>query len=339
MINVHLIPETPVLGPVWSCGEIRLLRPYGHESLSRVIHVTSGLTLPSGRIDVVVMQRKGLVEGGLASVSGVVREIKRRGARLIYDMDDDLLSRHPIPAVERMLAGAHSQIRFLLREADLITTSTEVLRDRLSLLNPNVFLWRNALDEKIIQPLTRMTSPNVVGYFGTASHLEDLMAVVSPIEAAASRHPGPTQIELCGVSDDRRIDQLFARRMTTRTLPTEPRYEKFHEMMAATQWRVGIAPLMSNPFNDAKSDIKILDYAAAGIPTVAMLHPVYASFQDGETALIVSREEFGSSVFRLLADEDLRQRIIRQSRDYLLQDRSLNVCAPLLRQFIDRVLS
>lgn len=92
MIPLHLIPETPPDGPPWACAEIRLLRPYRHTSLANRLKVTLGCTLEGEKPAVVILQRDGPVGAKLPDIE-LCSAIKAIGAKIIYDLDDDLLAR------------------------------------------------------------------------------------------------------------------------------------------------------------------------------------------------------------------------------------------------------
>jgi glycosyltransferase involved in cell wall biosynthesis len=339
MIHLHLIPETPAHGPVWSCAEIRLLRPYQHASLRRLLQVTNGPALPIGRVDVVVLQRGGWPGATLAAIVDLVRAARHRGAKLVYDIDDDLLSSHPVAEIEDVLGPQRPRIRFLLREADLVIAATATLANRLQALNPRRIVWRNALDEALLPDPVPLSRSADIGYFGTHSHLPDLMAIVASLQAAASAVPD-ARIELCGISDDPRLRLLFAGRLATSLRPVQGHYANFHRMLAHEfGWRVGLAPLLGGPFNHGKSDIKVLDYAAAGIPAVVADQPAYDDWDDGKTVLRATPDGFGQAVVRLLHDEDLSRSIARQARERLLTSRVLSVAAPLLGTAIENLLS
>lgn len=338
MIRLHLVPETPQTGPVWSCAEIRLVRPYRHASLRALFEVTQGHALPPGRIDVVVLQRGGPVGADLGSIVALVRELRARGAKLVYDIDDDLLGRHPVPAVESVIALWRPKIRFLLREADLVVTSTVTLAERLRGFGPRIVVWPNALDERLVQATVASDPSAEIGYFGTFSHLPDLMTVVGSIDAAAAGMAG-ARFELCGISDDPRLHGLFAPNLRTLMRPIVGNYADFHAMLAnEAAWRVGLAPLADSVFTRAKSDIKLLDYAAAGIATVATAHPVYADWTDGETVMTATPDSFGAAVARLLADAEVRRVLAARAREKLLDTRVLARTAPALGAAVQTAL-
>ena len=270
MIRLHLIPEMPPDGPPWACAEIRLLRPYFHRSLSNRLRVTIGRSLAGEKPDIVVLQRGGPLGSTLLEIIELCAAIKASGAKIVYDLDDDLLAQHPSASVERGLEGMRPRVRFLLREADAVVVSNSVLADRLKWQAPRVAIWRNALDEALIPPFVDAPQQRAdLGYFGTNSHLQDLMAVINALATEAVRVRERPTFELCGISDDPRITGLLAHRFNVRQRPIETHYTRFHAMLATlVRWAVGLAPLLPGVFNDAKSDIKVLDYAAASIPVV-----------------------------------------------------------------------
>jgi len=341
MIALHLISETPPEGSPWASAEIRLLRPYTHRSMSRELTVSVGNSLPNGPVHAAVLQRGGPVGSTIGEIVDLVSRIKARGARLIYDLDDDLLADHPSMSVERFLDGIRPKVRFLLREADAITVSTQVLADRLRRHNPNVIVWQNALDEAIVPPLSAKGRNFSLGYFGTNSHLQNLMAVIGQLAESAAQHNDRPSFELCGISDDRRIAGLLGSGLEVRLRAAQGNYGQFHRTLATkARWAVGIAPLMAGPFNDAKSDIKALDYAAAGIPAIVSDVPAYANLADGETVLRVPITEFGEAAFALLHDEDRQRQLAKVAHNNLLETRVLAVRAPellaILKQILDR---
>jgi len=97
MIDVALFPETTTAGPPWVCAEVRLLRPYRHPQMQRRlrcrVHYGDDSNL-GPRVDAVVMQRGGPCDMRLDTLIALVDTAAKRRLPIIYDLDDDLLSRH-----------------------------------------------------------------------------------------------------------------------------------------------------------------------------------------------------------------------------------------------------
>jgi hypothetical protein len=286
----------------------------------------------------VVMQRTGLLGNGLMEVVDLVARVKGRGTRLVYDLDDDLLTRHPDPATELWLEGMRPKIRFLLREADLVTVSTTILAERLNAFNSRIFVWPNALDETLLVPAGTRPSAADIGYVGTHTHLPDLMSIVASLERVGSVIPG-TRLELCGISEDPRIAQLGSGQLITSVRRVEGQYCRFHRMLGIeAAWKVGLAPLSAGQFNSAKSDIKLLDYTAAGIAAVVSDNVAYRDWDDGDTILRARNDAYDVAVLRLLQDDELRLGLVRRAREYLVEHRVLAVAVPRLLAALQQLL-
>ena len=108
-------------------------------------------------------------------------------------------------------------------------------------------------------------------------------------------------------------------------------------MLAETRWAVGLAPLLPGAFNDAKSDIKVLDYAAAGIPVVVSDACAYRHL-DATIVVRAPIAEFGNAVFSLLHDEDRRREMAAAAHRDLLENRVLAKRAPDLLTILQKVL-
>ena len=339
MIRVHLVPETPDVGPAWACAEIRLLRPYGHDSLKDLFQVSSGPMLPSGRLDVVVLQRGGPVDAEFPEAFSIVTESRRRGARIIYDIDDDLMCTHPVPEVEAKLEMNRPKVRMFIREADAIVTSTERLAERLRRIHPRVFVWENALDERLVPPYTPPATAGIVGYFGTNSHLRDLLSVCFELATLSIRQCTFSHLELCGISEDGRIQNLFRNALKTKCIPPQGDYSRFHGHLVQAGWSVGLAPLTNTPFNAAKSAIKLLDYAAASIPVVACDAAPYRDFRSGVTLLRVEASAFAEAVMSLLEDREQAARLALAAHDNLLEEHTLRSRASEIRTIVETVVN
>jgi glycosyltransferase involved in cell wall biosynthesis len=339
MIRVHLLPEMAAERPATPCAQIRLLRPYQHASVQSKFDVSVGRRLPRGSFDVVVTQRGGPVGTTMDDVVDLVREVRRRGAKLVYDLDDDLLAPHPVAEMEMGLRPHRSRVRFLLREADLVTVSTAVVRDHIAAIARRCVVVPNGLDERLIPPLQTERSGADVGYFGTATHMPDFMAIRGAIERSAARSGRAMRLELFGVSNDPRLRLLSGGHLWVKYMAEIDAYDDFHATLARDGcWKIGLAPLERSIFNDAKSDIKVLDYAACSIAVVAADSPVYA---DWDSAMIerAPHEDFDQAIGRLLEDDDHRVALVRNAHDHLLQTRTLTQMAPQIARAVEAILS
>lgn len=147
----------------------------------------------------------------------------------------------------------------------------------------------------------------VLGYFsGTPSHDEDFASIARALRDVLVADPaarllivGPLALpaELEGVAD--RIDR--------RALVP---WDELPELVAAVD--VSLAPLLAErPFAAAKGEIKYLEAAAVGVPTIATATAAYRyAIHDGENGLLATtQDEWRRALGALLADAALRERL------------------------------
>jgi glycosyltransferase involved in cell wall biosynthesis len=165
--------------------------------------------------------------------------------------------------------------RASLNASSYLTVSTPYLYQRLrDWAKGRVTVLQNYVDVSRFTPVT-MTDTIVpeVGWAGSTSHrsgdIEVLSGVLKPMaerERIRLVHAGawdysPSYASKLGVPEE----------LITRTNPRTG-HEDYPTIL---DFEVGVVPLRNNPFNEAKSDIKGLEYAAAGIPFVASMMPAY----------------------------------------------------------------
>jgi hypothetical protein len=341
--RIHVMADTTDLHKPNACAALRLLDPFLYPGICGNFDISFGAGPPDGPVDLMVMQRFGRMDDDPAAIEDMLISLKASGTRLLYDIDDNLIDPHPDAASERAIAPRRRNVRLLLREADHVTVSTEPLAERVRGLNPRVTVLPNALDERrfAAEPVAPgMRERLTIGYFGTFTHLRDLMSVVGPLRAALSRLPQRARIEVCGITQDTRILSLFEDVATVEVLPATGDYESFVQMMLSrARWDIGLAPLATGAFERTKSDIKFLEYAAFGIAGLYSDHPAYAAVRHGETGLVAAPAQWADSLMALATDAGLRAAIAQRARDYLVSQRVLARSSSALAAVLDQLVS
>lgn len=335
------------------CSYIRLLLPLGHPANAGAWELST-VEDYAGGADVVIVERTWRPgPSTLPAARALVSRVRAEGARLIYSLDDNLLDWSPRslaqvgPSAEQL-----SLMRLLAREADGIITSTPALGERLQRLNPCVCVVRNALDERLLGAgpagaALPAAAPVVIGFMGTHSHDADLGLILEPLRAVLRDHSGRVELHFVGGVADARLRHAFDGlpvRVLDEGRPVDyPDFMRWFTDPAGSRprWDIGLAPLEDTAFTRGKSDIKFLDYAAAGAAGVYSRVPAYsATVRDGETGLLVdnSVEAWQAALERLIEDSDLRRRLARGAHEYLWSQRVLAVCAGHWREAIENIV-
>jgi len=225
---------------------------------------------------VIVMQR--YMDVGFA---GIVRRAQAQGQRVINDVDDWFWGLHKDNAARSSVDPKLSPDRNIehykltLLASDLVIVSTPYLAERLQEFGDvPVVVVRNGVDVKQYPEHRHRPAPPVIGWAGSTAHRSgDLTILRKPYaELATARfhHTGhhdlyPSFAEQVGISPGR--------------LTTLPMLAP-HEYPYGMPFDIGVVPLVDIAFNHAKSNIKGLEYAAAGIPFVASPLPEYVELAE-----------------------------------------------------------
>lgn len=202
-----------------------------------------------------------------------------------------------------------------LRQADLITVTTEKLAEYARLFNPNVAILPNCIDMK------RWWKPNYVrphkqlrvGWSGGISHYEDWYAIKEPLNALMRKYQFKVVMEgaaFTGIFDDD-VKQLVE-------VHEWAPFEGYSYHMMVLDLDFTIVPLADLPFNHYKSSIKYIEFSAMGSPSVVSNILPYSATITPERALgYRSNEEFYEQMERMIQDASLRDRIATNAEKFV----------------------
>jgi len=117
-----------------------------------------------------------------------LKEFKKRGAKIVYDLDDDLSTVNPDNPSKAQVKGVGGQVRDLLRNADTVTTTTNVLKKKFQKYNKNVIVCPNSLDFSKFGKRKNRGGELRIGYTGAASHWGDLSLILDVLYQLQKKH-------------------------------------------------------------------------------------------------------------------------------------------------------
>jgi glycosyltransferase involved in cell wall biosynthesis len=248
---------------------------------------------------VIILQRlmfKGLVE--------TLRHVRSMPVRplIINDLDDWYWGLHPNNAAFNLVNPNLNKDENLdhylqiLELSDIVVVSTPFLLQKMKKLlkNPSVVMIENCVSTQMFSVRRLSLKKPIIGWVGSTSHrsndLEELRGVF--VRSDRLHHSG--HIDGAPLFWER-VDGVPNRVSLS---PMNPPHEYMRKSFC---FDIGLAPLSDIDFNKAKSWIKMIEYAAAGVPAVCSPSPEYVRLYEeyGIGRIAHSKDEWRSHIDEL----------------------------------------
>lgn len=288
--------------------------------ISDIKEVDGGFAFPRMRGDVAIWQFLG--DDRRSRIAGA---LQRSGARTLMELDDDYTRmapymrsgqiKHPWKAtIADAGAGySHEMHRILVPKMDGLIVSTEYLADVYSDYHDEIFVCPNSIDPSDWRYEREPHDTFRIVYYGSPSHLMDAPLVTKALKWAA-RQPN---VEVFTVG--------FVNRSWSFKHEAVPWANDMHEARKKLfSFDLGLAPLKSNPWADGKSDVKVLEYAMAGVlPLMSRAEP-YRPWFDVAPDLVLDNDDWEAAIrWAVKNPDDVRLRA-RDIREHVLSHRTIH---------------
>jgi glycosyltransferase involved in cell wall biosynthesis len=254
------------------------------------------------------------------------------GATLVYSTDDLVFDRARLagdPEAPRRYVACAPLHRAMLDQADAAIVSTEYLREQVRHVAPTkpLFLLRNFLSPDLLalsEAARRRAAAEkdgrggvTLGYLsGSTTHDRDLASVSPVLRRVLETNP---DVRLLLVGPIRTPAEL-----ETPTLVGRVEHHPFVSWrvlpdLLARRLDVNLAPLApERDFNRAKSEVKLLEAAAAGVPTVASRSAGFAEVAGSMPALYAADPaEWEAHLQRMVRHAEGRRELGRAGQEAL----------------------
>jgi hypothetical protein len=282
----------------------------------------------------------------------VVEWCKQNNIRVVFDTDDALDLVPPENLNYKAVQSRLPLYEFLLRSADVVTTTTDTLASYLRKWNPQVSVIPNSVDPDEWTCEPRSGEPRI-GWTGSPTHFLDLAVALDAVREVQKTIPfmfvlqgicqEPTLEELMQVLEIRwgqalfktplgRSIKLFMDKLSGIRYEFHPNVtlDKHPQKVCDLKLDVGIAPLLDDQFNRHKSCIKYYEYAMSGAVTLAS-HVVPYSSEVPITAKN-NRESWKRKLEEILQAD--RAKLYREQRDWVLAHRNIEKNVELWEQML-----
>lgn len=266
----------------------------------------------------------------------VVAHARRRGALLLFDIDDLLFDESALRELQGLSSwsrsiegqlGMAAAFKEALLACDGCIASTPFLAARVEALGVPSATHENQLAQvdvdqaRLIHADRRRGGGRLtVGYFaGSSTHDDDLQSIAAPLAGWLREH--------------RDASLLLAGRLTGAPQELLPYAERVHLIgwqdprvypWIAARCRAVVAPLETlNAFNRAKSAVKVFEAAILGVPAIASASDAYLeAIDDEKTGFIARGEQDWLRALDAVSDHAVAERIGDAAREKALSRHS-----------------
>jgi GT2 family glycosyltransferase/2-polyprenyl-3-methyl-5-hydroxy-6-metoxy-1,4-benzoquinol methylase/predicted Zn-dependent protease len=250
---------------------------------------------------------------------------------VVFELDDLLINVPESNPNHKYCKSITPDVLEMLRQADYVTVTTEPLKRYLEEAEPqahgkihvlpnyiNLDIWDGSQP-----PAERPSDPFVIGWFGTATHDEDLAIIKPAIVKLARKYAGKVVFKFWGYLP-KDLEGIPGVQLVR---GSQPDLRLHARDLVNCRIDLALAPLLDHPFNHAKSDLKWLEYSICQIPGIySPISPYTASVTHGKTGWIVENdpEQWCEAIEKFMSDDNLRRSIAMQAYDEVRRTRCVD---------------
>lgn len=221
----------------------------------------------------------------------------------VFEIDDDLFNIHPSNIAYTSYTPEYlANVKANIRASHVVTVTTPQLADVLAPLNSNIHIVPNRVPAWLTEWTRSKPADLTVGWAGSISHVMDWDDPAPQVGRFLARNPAVKFHSVGGLFPSMAQWPRQQIRSTRWVDGVEGYYKE-------VDFDIGVIPLKPHIFNQSKSPIKALEYAALGIPAVASACGPYENFViHGETGYLVRRDHEWSGFLRDLCENPDKRR-------------------------------
>lgn len=261
-----------------------------------------------------------------------VFEHANHGKGIIYETDDDHFNIQSWNGYAKDTRPEWPLIEAMAKRADIVTVSTQVLANRFARYNDNVRLIKNAIDPALYTADTeRPDTKTRALYYGGVARMRDYMGFPkfgkpNKIEGgycAKAMHDLRGDLHRIWIGADEKYQQATAG-LFEEYIPYMDSIAGFCKTLANSHPEIGVAPLMGDVFDQAKSELHWLEYSLVGAAFVGErignLGP-YSMVKNGIDGFLVrGRQEWYDAIKKLAKNPAMRADMAAAAKERVLKE-------------------
>ena len=271
----------------------------------------------------------------------LARILKKQGKKIVMDNDDTLKDDNGFKfnaymdeaRVKKGMKTMNLALDTFAEEADMITCSTEFLKEEYLKVNKNVEVLPNCVDPfyypEPIENDTDIIRIGMTGSVGVTNDIEALKPIIAHYE-----NDKRVRIVLLSLPEKGQNDiykELYSEQYaywSSVNVEWHPfaKVDEYYKVLNELKLDLVIIPRADTYFNRCKSNLKFLENSMLNIPTIAQSFPTNDSpyevnLEDaGRMLLAGNAEEFIEQIEKLIADKELRKKIGKEAHEYVLEN-------------------
>nr|WP_255699403.1 methyltransferase domain-containing protein [Tychonema sp. BBK16] len=303
----RLLIQTIIMAPT-GCDRVRVLEPDkfsatipGVRTISAV--KTTELIAPLPAEEKVFIWQRTIMQ--YPAYIPRLKQLLQQGYLIVAEIDDN--------PIRRREYADNNYLSY--RGCHCVQTSTEPLAKVLRQYNPNVAVFANQL--AVLPPPRTYSEDTVTLFFGAINREKDWEPIMAALNRVLVAHKHRIRVKV--IHDRLFFDSL---EIPHKEFESFCSYERYQEIMYSCD--IAILPLVSNPINEMKSDLKFIECAARGVAVLASPTVYENSIVEGETGLIYRYEkEFENKLNLLISDAQTRRQIAGNAYEWVRDNRLL----------------
>lgn len=273
----------------------------------------------------------------------ITEKLKRRGAQVIYDIDDWIFS-FPSYSGGKSQSEKIAQIQYLIELADCVTVANANLYERLRGKYQNISLVPNGM---------WVEKYNAMPSFSCSEREDRRPKIVFTnadfIKMQTAKDLLFTSLQMFFTKNSDFVLDFYGDPFPE--IPSLPflhytnrmQYDKYMKSLVNGKYRLSISPLGADEdaeaiaFNECKNPFKYLNYGSAGVPGIYSKSSIYTDcISDGDNGLLVdnSCESWLEALYKLSFDSPLRNRIRKNAYEDVMNRHHIKYSAKALMEIL-----
>jgi glycosyltransferase involved in cell wall biosynthesis len=275
------------------------------------------------KYDIVFLQRKRFTQPRL-------RWLRKRAKKIVYDFDDSVMYRNS-KARDPISSSRRKRFAQMIKNSDFVIAGNEFLKEQVLPYHSNVETIPSPIDQdrygaKDYGIKKEKVTLGWIGDHGSIHYLEKMRPI---FEGIGGRYPHAELKIVCDTFLD--CDRMKV---------IKKQWSPEEEVADLQGFDIGLMPLVDDPWSWGKCGLKIIQYQGVGVPVVCTPVGINRDLvQDGVNGFYaMTPGEWEKKLSILIDDPALREKMGREGRRRVLENFTLQACAPRLFSILNKVV-